>query len=489
VVAERRHRVKRVQTWLVLVFLTLGAFLVHGYHPFAEDAEIYLPGVERILQPGLFSTDARFFDSYAHLSLFAPMVAESVRLSHLPLETTLFVWHLLSVFLLLLACRQLSERCFTAETARWSGVCTIAALLTLPIAGTALYIMDQYVNPRNLAAFAGIFAVTSMLRNRYWLAGFWGCFAFAVHPLMGTFVIFLCALLLGTQFKPSFFTGVFLLPLTLLSPPNSPAYMEAARLHPSHYLFAWRWYEWIGVIAPLAILWWFAVWARSRKRHQIHRLCESLILYGAICLGTALVFSLPRNFGPLARFQPLRGLHLLYVLMFLLIGGFLGEFVLKHHYWRWVALFLALCTGMWLAQRTLFPASSHIEWSYAKKRNCWAQAFLWVRDHTDIQSKFALDPDYLYIPGEDTNGFRAIAQRSKLSDAGKDSGEVSMFPNLAEKWWTEVQVQKNWRSFTVSDFAQLRRDYGVSWVILQPRTNLHLVCPYQNETVMVCRID
>jgi len=38
--------------WLFL--LTVGAFLVQGYHPFAEDAEIYLPGVEKILHPELF---------------------------------------------------------------------------------------------------------------------------------------------------------------------------------------------------------------------------------------------------------------------------------------------------------------------------------------------------------------------------------------------------------------------------------------------------
>src|SRR5438105_4847593 len=123
---------------LIVLLLTLGALLVHGYHPIAEDAEIYLPGVERILQPGLFTADARFFDSYTHFSLFARLIAGSVRLTHLSLETMLFAWHLLSVFLLLLGCRKLSAECFVSEAARWSGVFTIAALLTLPVAGTAL---------------------------------------------------------------------------------------------------------------------------------------------------------------------------------------------------------------------------------------------------------------------------------------------------------------------------------------------------------------
>ena len=68
--------------------------------------------------------------------------------------------HLASVFLLLAACWDLSGKCFADPKARRGGVTLIAALLTLPVAGAALYIMDQYVNPRNLVAFALIFAVS-----------------------------------------------------------------------------------------------------------------------------------------------------------------------------------------------------------------------------------------------------------------------------------------------------------------------------------------
>jgi len=37
--------------------------------------------------------------------------------------------------------------------------------LSIPVAGTALYIMDQYLNPRNLAAFAGIFMLARTLER------------------------------------------------------------------------------------------------------------------------------------------------------------------------------------------------------------------------------------------------------------------------------------------------------------------------------------
>jgi hypothetical protein len=479
--------VKRSHSLLLILLLTLGAVLVHGYHPFAEDAEIYLPGIERILQPGLFPVDARFFDSYTHSSLFPRLIAESVQLSHLPLEAALFIWHLISVFLLLLGCRNLSEQCFSSEPARWAGVCTIAALLTLPVAGTALYLMDQYVNPRNFAAFAGIFTVTTVLCKHYVETGFWICFAFVIHPLMGAFVLLFCGLLFGLRLRPVYTAAGFIFPS--LVTPNSPAYVEAARLHTFHYLFDWRWYEWLGIIAPLGILWSFGVLARNLQRSHIHRLCQVLLLYGSACFFAAILFAMPRDYGPLARFQPLRSLHLLYLVLFLLIGGFCGEFLLKHHLWRWIILFAPLCTGMFLAQRSLFPAGSHIEWPGTVRQNPWARGFIWARDHTEVDDKFALDPNYLNIAGEDTYGFRAIAQRSKLSDAGKDSGAVSMFPNLAERWWTEVQAQKNWRDFSAADFYRLKNDYGVNWVILQNRTDLILACPYQNEAIMVCRIE
>ena len=152
---------------LGLGLLTFAAVLVHGYHPFAEDAEIYLPGVEKILHPELFPTGQEFFLSHAKLTLFPNVVAFSLRVTHLPLEVGLFLWHVASIFLLLLACWELSGLLFPSKRARWGGVCLVAALLTIPVAGTALYIMDQYLNPRNLAAFAGVFMLVRTLEKKY----------------------------------------------------------------------------------------------------------------------------------------------------------------------------------------------------------------------------------------------------------------------------------------------------------------------------------
>ncbi|HUI79979.1 MAG TPA: hypothetical protein VLY24_18760 [Bryobacteraceae bacterium] len=471
----------------LLLLLTLGALLVHGYHPWAEDAEIYLPGVEKILHPELFPFGAEFFESHAHLTLFPDLVAGLVKTTHLPLEWVLFVVHVASIFLLLLACWELSGKCFPDPKSRWAGVALIAGLLTLPIAGTALYIMDQYVNPRNLAAFAVIFCIAKVVDGKYLQAALFWLFAAAVHPFMSVFALFLSGLLAILKwYSPRTAAIAVLLPFGLTFGPPSKAYHEAALSHPFHYLLRWEWYEMLGAIAPLVILWWFSRLARARKWHNLDLLCRALIPYGLIATAAALALSIPASWESLARLQPMRGFYILYILLFLFAGGFLAEYLLKNRVWRWLALFAPLCAGMFLAQRALFPASAHVEWPGRVPRNQWVQAFVWIQQNTPVNAMFALDPSFMHIEGEDENGFRAIAERSMLADAGKDSGAVSMFPRLAEEWLRQVQAHTGWRIFQTADFERLRAAYGVDWVVLQQPGIPGARCPYQNAAVLVC---
>jgi hypothetical protein len=499
-----KGRVKRLQTTMFLLLLTAGALLVHGYHPYAEDAEIYLPGVEKILHPQLFPAGQEFFASHASLTIFPNLIAFFLRVTHLPMETGLFLWHMLSIFVLLLACWELSCKCFPSTRARWCAVGLIAALLTIPVAGTALYIMDQYLNPRNLAAFAGIFAVTRTLEKKYVWAGLWLAFAGSVHPLMAAFAFSYCALLvvMGLPGVEKFAVrsrgseafciagGVgCLLPFGIsLDPPTSRAYHEAAMRHGFHYVQLWQWYEVLGAVAPLVLLVWFARIAVARQWLDLNRLCRALVVYNLVYFLAALVVDLPARFESLARLQPLRSLHLLYMLMFVVMGGLAGEFVLKNRVWRWMALFVPLSAGMFVAQRAMFPASAHIEWPGTAPKNPWAQAFVWIRDNTPEDAEFALDPSFLQLPGEDGTGFRCLTERSRLADSFKDSGAVSMFPPLAEEWWAQVQDQTPWKDFRVADFAQLKKKYGVSWVVVQQPGVDGLSCAYQNTAVRVCRL-
>lgn len=486
----------KLETKGILLLLTAGALVVHGYHPFAEDAEIYLPGVEVRLHPNLFPVGREFFLSHANLTFFPNLVAFSLHVTHLPMEAGLFLWHMASIFLLLLACWELTGLLFPdAPKARWGGVCLIAALLTIPVAGTALYLMDQYLNPRNLAVFAGIFMMTRTLEKKYLRAFLWLVFAACVHPLMWVFPFSFCALLLvmdkfEKRWKSAAITALanFVWLWIPRAPAASAAYHEAAKRHGFHYIQNWQWYELLGIVAPLILFSWSRRLARNRQRLMAARVCRAFILYGLIYLAAAVVVDLPARFEALARLQPLRSLHLLYIVMFVMIGGILAEYGLRDRVWRWLVLFVPLCTGMFLVQRSLFPASAHVEWPGVMPKNPWEQAFVWIRQNTPVDALFALDPDYMRIAGEDQTGFRCLAERSRLADDGKDNGVVSMFPPLAEEWWTQVQAETPWAGLSARDFSRLKDQYGVSWVVVRQPGVAGLACLYQNSAAQVCRI-
>jgi len=473
-----------------LLLLTLGALAVHGYHPYAEDAEIYLPGIKKLLHPALYPSGTEFFESHASLTLFPNLIAASVRLTHIPFDYAIFIWYLASIFLLLLACWEFSGVCFGTTRVRWAAVALIASLLTLPVAGTALYLMDQYLNPRNLAAFAAVFAVTRVLEKKYARAVAWIIFAAAVHPLMASFTIAFCAvLILIDKLRKRGLAVAVVLPFANFFAPPSPAYREAMRFHISHFLPQWQWYEWVGLIAPFAVLVGLGRIARSRKLKNLERMCHAAIVYELVYFAIALIIAIPQRFEALARLQPLRSLLLVYIFMLMTIGGFVAEDILKDRVWRWLLLFLPLCAGMFVAQRDLFPSTAHIEWPWAAPKNQWEQAFLWISQNTPNDARFAIDPFYMEASGEDRIGFRALAERSRLADANKDSGAVAMFPPLAEEWWEQFQAQKNWQHFTKAGFLRLREKYGVTWAVVQPAETMGLSCPYKNPTVAVCEIE
>jgi hypothetical protein len=488
-----QNRSNRYQTLAALLTLTAGALLVQGYHPFAEDAEIYLPGVEKILHPQLFPSGTEFFLSHARLTFFPDLIAFSLRLTHLPMTAGLFAWQLASIFLLLLACWELSGLFFESARTRWGGVCLIAALLTIPVSGTALYIMDQYLNPRNLAAFASVFAVARVLEKKYFRALLWLAFAALVHPLMAVFPLSFCLLLLvmdklDPHWRQTATAVALLLPWIPLAPLPSAAYHEVAKRHANHYIQNWPWYELLGIIAPMVLFWWFAKIARTRRWRNMERVSRAFIVYDLIYLIVAMAMDLPARFETLARIQPLRSLHLLYLVMFLMMGGLLAEYVLKNYVWRWLALFVPLSFGMFFAQCSLFPASAHIEWPGVAPKNPWAQAFLWIRQNTPVGAVFALDPEHMHFDGEDEIGFRGLAERSRLADWVKDNGAVSMFPLLGEEWWKQIQAQTPWKKFQLADFHRLRSQYGVSWVVVEQPGVAGLDCKYENAAVRVCQI-
>jgi hypothetical protein len=179
---------------------------------------------------------------------------------------------------------------------------------------------------------------------------------------------------------------------------------------------------------------------------------------------------------------------LVYVVLLVTAGGLLAEYLLHARLWRWMAVFLPLSAGMFYAQRQLFPATHHLELPGRAQDNVWVETFLWARGNTPVDAYFALNPEHMRLHGEDQHGFRAIAERSMLADAIKDSGAVTMFPALAETWQEQVDAQRGWKDFRRPDFENLRDRFGVNWFVLEQAQALGMDCPYRNSSLYVCRI-
>ena len=485
VTRARRH----LAELLALAGMSVGALAVHGYHPGVEDAEIYLPGILKLLRPSLYPHNAEFFQSHAGMTLFPHVIAASIKLTHLPVEWALLGWQLLSIFVLLLACRRIAELCFRENYAAWSAVTMVACLLTLPVAGTALYIEDQYVTSRSLSTPAALMAVACTFGGNYVAAALWIAFMAAVHPLMAFFATSYLAVFLVMRHGRRLWRWRLEGFAAVLFPPLSPAYEAVLRTRPYFLITNWAWYEWVGILAPFGVLAWMSRVAQRYRLGPMRAACRALIVFEGVFFALSLVISVPGRFEYLSEIQPLRCLHLLYILLFLFGGGLVGKFLLRDRVWRWAIVILPLCAGMWLTQRDLFAASQHLELPWTAPRNAWAQAFDWVRHNTPENAYFALDPESHRLPGEDEHGFRAMAQRSMLADDGKDSGAVSMFPALAAEWSEQMNAELGWENFKLADFERLKRRYGVDWVVVAQPGVPGLTCPFQNRRLLVCRIE
>jgi hypothetical protein len=190
----------------------------------------------------------------------------------------------------------------------------------------------------------------------------------------------------------------------------------------------------------------------------------------------------------------MRFLHLVYLLMFLIAGGLIGQHVLGKHLYRWVLLFIPLSAGMFYAQRQMHPSTAHLELPGRAPSNDWLRAFAWIRQNTPANTLFALDPYYMQLPGEDFHGFRALAERSTLADMIKDPGMVARIPSLAPRWQRETEATSNWQNFQPADFESLKNAFGVSWVMLsksdaRTQSSAGMICPYENGSVKVCQVE
>jgi hypothetical protein len=530
-------RKRLIQEMLPLLMLTVLGFLVLGYHPGFEDDGVYLTAIKADLNPALYPHDSDFFRLQMQASVFDKGMADFVRWTAIPLAWSELLWQFAALFLILWACRRIAAQIFERASAQWAAVAMVAAVLSLPVAGTALGIADQHLHPRNLATALILWAVAWILEGRRgegrrgkdqrWRAVPALLMALVLHPIMATlgisFSVFLSLALLKkvpVRARVAEGTAAAAIPLGWVFAPANPSWRLALASKSYYSLYRWTWYEWVGALAPLSLFWllWRVTAERDRGaleersqsplrnpfegneptpalsgsefsgRERLARFSLAVFGYGVFQLVVAVALLAPQSLVRLEPFQPMRFLHLVYIFMALVGGGLLGEFLLKQHFWRWAVFLLVFNGGMFFAQWELIDEGAHLELPGITTPNPWLQAFGWIRGNTPENAYFALDPNYLAAPGEGFHGFRALAERSQLADWIKDTSVVTEVPSLAPRWRSQQLAQTGWNHFQLGDFERLKAEFGVDWVlVLYPQTAA-LDCRWHNGELAVCRI-
>ena len=128
------------------------------------------------------------------------------------------------------------------------------------------------------------------------------------------------------------------------------------------FVTRWHWYEQFGLAAPLAILAIVALQRRYSANAAARGLALTATVAGTVAIIVASLFA--RTSSPtymVARLQPLRIFQLVYILMILAVGAFLGETLLRRKVSRWIVTFALLALVMLYAERYTFPNSAHFE--------------------------------------------------------------------------------------------------------------------------------
>jgi hypothetical protein len=466
-----------------------------GYHPGFEDDGVYLAAVKSNLNQALYPHDAEFFRLQLQATVFDKSVAAFIRFTWISVAWAELLIQAASVLLIIASCAAIARRLFDDERARWAGVALVAAMLTLPVAGTALNMADQHLHPRNIATGLILAAVARILVGSRWQALSLLALAFLFHPIMAAMGISFCLFLTLSMMDrlrvlphPAYGSLAAATPLGWIFAAPPPEWRKALATRTYWFLFKWTWYEWLGAIGPLVLFW--LLWRTVCKRGEtmLARFSLAVVCYGCFQQALAVIINAAPALTRLIPLQPMRYLHLVYFFMTLVAGCLLGKYLLKARVWRWAVFLILINAGMFASQRALVSSTEHLEFPGRQSANPWLEAFSWIKQNTPIDAYFAMDPYYLAAPGEDYHNFRALAERSQLADGLKDPSVATQVPVLSPAWDRQASAQSGWTSFQLTDFERLKSEFGVNWVLLSYPGKEGLRCPWHNKSLSVCEI-
>ena len=297
----------------------------------------------------LYPVNSEFFLGHASWSLFPDLVGGTARFTGMSSDAAIFFWYLASTLAIVTASFFFLRACFPSARAQWTGTGLLAVLLNVPVAGTALLISDPYLTARSLSTAATLFAVTAIVTNNWTRAAFWITASLLIHPQMAIYgaLFALCHSITSRSdeaHKPvskrsaPLAVAAFIPLITGTFHPARGAYREILASRAYFLVSRWHWWEWVGVFAPLAVLTLLARYTGRGILPPVGAACRASVMLGLLATASALVIASSNAFQMVARIQPMRSFHPIYMILLLLFGGMLGEHVLKDRWWRYARL-------------------------------------------------------------------------------------------------------------------------------------------------------
>jgi hypothetical protein len=341
--------------------------------------------------------------------------------------------------------------------------------------------------------------VAAAMDRQWWRAALLLACTGLMHPLMVIYsaaLVLLFALIQAARLRTASLLavsgiGAFAVLYAVTRHAPVPELYRRVILSPNRtFLFPteWRWFEDVGLLAPLA-MYALAVF-RARSGALVRNLCLAALLLGSSAALAAFLFLHPSGPYLVVRLQPLRSFHILYALGTVLLGGWLGGLLWTSPRRRWAAcaLLVFAAVALYAVQRATYPVTAHIEWPGAQPENPWQQAYLWARGHTPADAVFAGNPSLAYTGIVAAHGFRATTSRSRLAD-DKDAGVAAVVdPGVTEEWQRQRDAQLGIDSMSDEQRRARLRPFDVTWLLLSPGAVTGFTCPYRNYAVKVCRM-